>query len=71
MRVPAGHGEQRAGHWAHAMAVRAHELGFSRPCRPGSHLAAARGQVWVGGYDRDCAVVRVRYACADDGVTIA
>ncbi len=48
------------------------ELGFSRPCRPGSHLVAARvgrfgwvdviGTVlWSG----------VRYVCADDGVTIA
>ena len=72
-RVRSGlHGEQRAGPGARAMAVRAHELGFSRPCRPGSHVAAARvgrfgwvamiGTVlWSG----------VRYACADDGVTIA
>jgi hypothetical protein len=48
------------------------ELGFSRPCRSGSHLAAARvgrfGWVAMIGTVLWCGV---RYACADDGVTIA
>ncbi len=32
---------------------------------------SAGGQVWIGGCDRDCTAAEVRYARADDDMTIA
>jgi len=67
-----GHGVQRAGPGDAPWPFGLNELGFSRPCRPGSHVVAA----WAGRFGWVAMIGTVlwsvvRYACADDGVTIA